>query len=84
MDRPLLVLQGLEDEVVPPDQAERMVRGMQVRKLPYAYLAFEGEQHGFRKAESIQRSLEAELAFYAAILRIELPEPAPELQIHNR
>ncbi|HEX9122168.1 MAG TPA: S9 family peptidase [Actinomycetota bacterium] len=81
--RPLLILQGLEDEVVPPDQAEAMVHGMQARGLPYAYLAFEGEQHGFRKAENIQRSLEAELAFYARVLGIELPEPVPELEIHN-
>ena len=50
---PMLVLQGTEDEVVPPSQAEVMVEALEAKGLPYAYLLFEGEQHGFRKAETI-------------------------------
>ena len=64
---PLLVLQGLEDRVVPPAQAEVMVEALRKRGLPHAYLAFEGEQHGFRRAETIVRAQEAELSFYGRI-----------------
>ena len=63
--------QGAEDEVVPPSQAEVMVHALEAKGLPYAYLLFEGEQHGFRKAENIVRSREAELSFYAQILGFE-------------
>ena len=49
----MIVLQGAEDEVVPPAQAEIMVDALEAKGLPYAYLLFEGEQHGFRKAETI-------------------------------
>jgi len=65
---PVIVFQGLEDEVVPPQQAEIMVRALEAKGLPYAYVAFEGEQHGFRKAETIVKALEAELAFYRRVL----------------
>ena len=65
---PMILLQGSEDEVVPPAQSEVMVDALKAKGLPYAYLLFEGEQHGFRKAENIVRSLEAELSFYAQIL----------------
>ena len=65
---PVILFQGLEDAIVPPSQAEEMVRALGAKGLPYAYLAFEGEQHGFRRAESIRRSLEAELSFYGQIL----------------
>ena len=61
LSSPLLILQGDEDEVVPPSQAEVIVRALESRGLPYAYLLFEGEQHGFRKMESISRGLSAEL-----------------------
>ena len=53
--------------MVPPNQAEMMLAAMREKKLPVAYLAFEGEGHGFRKAENIKRSLDAELYFYARI-----------------
>jgi dipeptidyl aminopeptidase/acylaminoacyl peptidase len=53
--------------VVPPAQAEEMVAALRAKDLPVAYLAFEGEQHGFRKAENIVRSLESELAFYGRV-----------------
>jgi dipeptidyl aminopeptidase/acylaminoacyl peptidase len=61
---PVILLQGLEDAIVPPHQAEIIVEALRRKDLPYAYLAFEGEQHGFRKAESIIRAEEAELYFY--------------------
>lgn len=71
--RPLLVLQGADDPVVPPNQSELIVDALRARELPVAYLLFEGEQHGFRRAESIRRSLEAELSFYSQILGFPLP-----------
>ena len=64
---PVIFLQGLEDKIVPPDQAERMVEALRSKGVPVAYLAFEGEQHGFRMAENIQRATEAELDFYGRI-----------------
>lgn len=64
---PIIVLQGLEDEIVPPSQAELMVAALKSRGIPHVYLAFEGEQHGFRRAETIQAALEAELSFYAQV-----------------
>jgi dipeptidyl aminopeptidase/acylaminoacyl peptidase len=63
----LILLQGLEDKVVPPNQSEMMADAVRKKGLPVAYLAFEGEQHGFRKAATIIRSLEAELFFYGAV-----------------
>jgi dipeptidyl aminopeptidase/acylaminoacyl peptidase len=64
---PLILFQGLEDEIVPPNQAEMMVEALRAKGVPVAYLAFEGEQHGFRRGENIKRSLEAELYFYGRI-----------------
>ena len=74
---PVLLLQGLEDAVVPPSQAEQMVEALKRSGVPHAYLAFEGEQHGFRRSETIVRALEAELSFYGQVLGF---EPAGELQ----
>ncbi len=73
LERPVIVLQGLEDKVVPPEQAELIVAALAARGVPHAYLAFEGEGHGFRKAETIRRALEAELSFYAQVLGFEHP-----------
>lgn len=83
LSSPLLILQGDEDEVVPPAQAEVIVRALQGRGLPYAYLLFEGEQHGFRKMESISRGLSAELTFYGKILGFEPADRLPPLEIVN-
>jgi dipeptidyl aminopeptidase/acylaminoacyl peptidase len=80
---PMILLQGDEDEVVPPAQSEMMVDALEAKGLPYAYLLFEGEQHGFRKAENIERSHEAELFFYARILGFELGDPVEPVEIHN-
>jgi dipeptidyl aminopeptidase/acylaminoacyl peptidase len=64
---PMIIFQGLEDKVVPPNQAELMVDALRRNGLPVAYIPFEGEQHGFRMAKNITRSLEAELYFYSKI-----------------
>ena len=61
------MFQGLEDEVVPPAQAEMIVAALRAKGLPVAYVAFEGEQHGFRQAANIIRALEAELWFYGKV-----------------
>jgi dipeptidyl aminopeptidase/acylaminoacyl peptidase len=67
LERPLLLLQGLDDKVVPPSQAEAMVEVLERKGIPYAYLAFEGEGHGFRRQENIKRSLEATLSFVGQV-----------------
>ena len=71
--RPLVVLQGAEDPVVPPAQSEAIVAGLRGRGVPVAYLLFDGEQHGFRRAENVRRALDAELSFYAQVLGFALP-----------
>jgi dipeptidyl aminopeptidase/acylaminoacyl peptidase len=63
----LILLQGLEDKIVPPNQSEMMADAVRKKGLPVAYLEFAGEQHGFRQAATIVRSLEAELYFYGAV-----------------
>ena len=73
IDRPLVVFQGLEDEVVPPNQAEMIVDAVRAKGVPVAYVAFEGEQHGFRQAANIRAALDGELSFYSQVLRFELP-----------
>jgi dipeptidyl aminopeptidase/acylaminoacyl peptidase len=81
--RPVLLLQGLEDEIVPPSQAETMVAALDANRLAYAYLSFEGEQHGFRRAENIRRALEAELLFYAEAFGFEPADQLEPLEIHH-
>jgi dipeptidyl aminopeptidase/acylaminoacyl peptidase len=71
--RPLIVLQGSEDQVVPPNQSKKIVDALRERKVPVAYLLFDGEQHGFRRAENIRRAMDAELSFYAQVLGFDLP-----------
>jgi dipeptidyl aminopeptidase/acylaminoacyl peptidase len=80
---PMILFQGLEDKIVPPSQAELMVKALQAKNLPYAYLAFEGEQHGFRRKENIKRSLEAELYFYSKILNFESSDKLEPIKIEN-
>ncbi|HEV3497182.1 MAG TPA: S9 family peptidase, partial [Actinomycetes bacterium] len=72
---PVILLQGLEDEVVPPDQAEMMAAALAAKAIPHAYLAFPGEQHGFRQAANIRRALEAELYFYSRVFGFTLADP---------
>jgi dienelactone hydrolase len=78
---PIIFLQGAEDKIVPPNQAEKMVSALKAKGIPVAYLLFEGEQHGFRKAENIKRSLEAELSFYAQIFGFELADKIEPVEI---
>ena len=80
---PIILLQGLEDRVVPPNQSAMMADAARTKGLPVAYLAFEGEQHGFRKSRTIVRSLEAELYFYGAIFGFTPADPLPPIQIDN-
>ncbi|MEQ3554001.1 prolyl oligopeptidase family serine peptidase [Pseudonocardia nematodicida] len=82
---PLIVLQGDEDAIVPPNQSEMIVDALRSRGVPVAYLLFEGEQHGFRKAENIRRALDAELAFYGRVFGFELPadEGIAPVEIEN-
>ncbi|MBD2893721.1 hypothetical protein amrb99_26430 [Actinomadura sp. RB99] len=74
---PVLLLQGLNDPVVPPDQSERFAVALANKKMPYAYLTFEGESHGFRRADTVIACLEAELAFYGQTLGFEPRGVAP-------
>jgi len=80
---PMLVLQGADDKVVPPSQAELIVGALRERGVPHAYLLYEGEGHGFRKAENIISSLEAELSFYAQVLGFEPGDDVPALEIEH-
>jgi len=68
---PMVFFQGLEDVIVPPNQAEMMVEALRKKGVPVAYLAFEGEQHGFRQAETIQKVRRAELGFYGRVFGFE-------------
>jgi dipeptidyl aminopeptidase/acylaminoacyl peptidase len=79
----LILFQGLDDEVVPPAQSEAMFLAARARELPVAYVAFEGEGHGFRRSENIRRALEAELYFYSRVFDFDLAEPAPPVEIEN-
>ena len=83
IDCPVIVFQGLEDAIVPPEQAEIIVAAMAKKGLPHAYLAFAGEQHGFRKAASIVRSLEAELYFYGRVFGFTPAEHIEPIEIKN-
>ncbi len=80
---PLIMFQGLEDKIVPPNQAELMLGVLRAKGLPVAYVPFEGEQHGFRRAENIKRSLDAELYFYSRVFGFELAEPVEPVAIEN-
>jgi dipeptidyl aminopeptidase/acylaminoacyl peptidase len=80
---PVILLQGLDDPVVPPSQANAMTAVLEAKQIPYAYLGFEGEQHGFRRAENLQQAVEAELFFYGAIFGFDLADPLEPVEIHG-
>ncbi|RTL39739.1 MAG: S9 family peptidase [Candidatus Melainabacteria bacterium] len=80
---PVIFFQGLEDKVVPPSQAEVMVNALRKKGLPVAYIAYEGEQHGFRKAENIKRTIEAEFYFYSAIFGFKPSDHIEPVKIEN-
>lgn len=77
---PFLLLQGLEDPICPPAQCERFLARLQGRRIPHAYLAFAGEGHGFRRAETMVRALEAELSLYAQVFGLN-PPGIPTLEL---
>jgi len=81
--RPMIFFQGLDDKVVPPPQSEVMVEALRARGVPVAYLTLAGEGHGFRKADSIVRTLEAELYFYLRVFGIPVPTSLPPIDIEN-
>jgi dipeptidyl aminopeptidase/acylaminoacyl peptidase len=83
LSSPIILFQGLEDKVVLPNQAEFMLEAAREKGVPVAYLPFEGEQHGFRRAENIKRVYEAELYFYGKVFGFELADPVEPVRIEN-
>lgn len=79
----MILFQGMEDKIVPPNQAETMYAAVKAKGLPVAYLPFEGEQHGFRRAENIKRSLEAELYFYGKVFGFQPADKIEPVEIEN-
>jgi len=80
---PVIFFQGMEDKVVPPNQAETMVEALRQKGVPVAYVTFAGEQHGFRRAENIKRALDGELYFYSRVFEFELAEAVEPVPIEN-
>jgi dipeptidyl aminopeptidase/acylaminoacyl peptidase len=76
---PVIFLQGLEDKVVPPNQAESMVKALAQKKIPVAYVTFSEEGHGFRQAQNIQFAIDAEYGFYASIFSLNPAEKLPQV-----
>ena len=74
---PILLLQGLDDPIVPPSQSEAIAADLAAHGIRYAYIPFAGESHGFRKAETVTAALEAELAFYGDIFGFTPPDVPP-------
>ncbi|WP_193509377.1 prolyl oligopeptidase family serine peptidase [Cryobacterium sp. BB736] len=80
LDCPVLLLQGLDDPVVPPSQSEAFRDALVGKGIPHAYVGYEGESHGFRKAETIIHSTQAELSFYGQVMGFETPD-VPQLEL---
>lgn len=80
---PVIFFQGLEDKIVPPNQAEIMVEALKAKGLPVAYVAFAEEQHGFRRAENIKRALDGEFYFYSRVFGYELADAVEPVEIFN-
>lgn len=83
LDVPMILFQGLDDKVVPPEQAEMMAEALRRNGVPFAYVAFEGEQHGFRRADTIKRVAEAELWFYGRVLGFSPADEIVPVRIEN-
>ncbi len=81
LSAPVIFFQGDQDRVVPPDQAETMAGALRQKGVPVAHVVFEGEGHGFRRAENIRQALEMELAFYGRVLGFNPADRSPELKI---
>ena len=80
---PVIFFQGLDDKVVPPNQAEAMVAALRTKGIPVAYVPFEGEGHGFGKAENIKRALEGELYFYGKVFGFTPADKIEPVEIEN-
>ena len=80
---PVIFFQGLEDKVVPPDQAATMVASLKDKGVAVAYITFENEQHGFRRAENVERALESELYFYSKVFGFTLADNPVQIEISN-
>lgn len=80
---PVIFFQGLEDPIVPPNQAELMVEALRAKKVPVAYVPVEGESHGFRQAANIKRTLENEFSFYAQVFGFSPADPMEPVTIEN-
>jgi len=76
-------LQGLDDKVVPPAQSEVIVDALKQRGIPYAYIAFEGEGHGFRQAENVKRAYAAHLSFLAQVFGFDPADELEPIEIEN-
>ena len=83
LNTPVAFFQGLEDKIVPPNQAEKMVIALREKKLPVAYVTFEGEGHGFRQGENIKRALEGEFYFYSRIFGFTPADQLIPIDIEN-
>lgn len=83
LSTPMLILQGTEDAVVPPNQAQLMADSVREKKLPVALVMFEGEGHGFRAMEARRKALEAQVSFLQQVLGLEHSEDIPQLEIEN-
>ncbi|CAN5249147.1 S9 family peptidase [soil metagenome] len=81
--RPLLLLQGEDDKVVPPSQSEVIVEALRRRGIPHAYIAFGGEGHGFRKAENVKRAIAAHLSFLAQVFGFEPADKLEPIELEN-
>ena len=79
----MIFFQGLEDKVVPPNQAVMMVEALRAKQIPVAYIPFEGEQHGFRQAANIKRALDGELYFYSRVFGFDLADEIEPVNIEN-
>jgi len=80
---PLILFQGLEDKIVPPNQSEMIFEAAKRQGVPVSYIAYPGEQHGFRRAEHIKRTFEAEASFYSQIFGFALADPVEPVPIEN-
>ncbi|MGI9624684.1 MAG: alpha/beta hydrolase family protein, partial [Acidimicrobiales bacterium] len=83
LSAPMIVLQGSEDEIVPPNQAEMIVEALAAKGLPHAYVYFEGEGHGFRDGDNIVTALEAEYSFFAQTFGFDPADPIPTVEIRG-
>lgn len=80
---PAIFFQGLDDKVVPPNQAEAMVSALDNKGIAVAYVPFEGEGHGFRQGPNIQRALEAEYYFYSQLFGLDAASSIEPVEIKN-